>query len=1249
MLTSAVAGTVSPYTLKARLATQRSLSDGSSEQEAPFSPTSPRSLPPRSLPPRSLYGPSSVPTMGGLNSTGGSGSSSISISISRDNITISGGKRKPVHDDPEADEAEDGEQEQQGQDEDEDNDDVDMEAAPLRMHPSTASHARVAEQRAAAQLDETMSNTDDHTEGEEDGDDGDSARKAGQRRSKRPSRGPAMNKVLDDLDDDEEIDAAMVADKVRALELLNRKLAERTRELNRASNESKNLNMADRKKVRNRQASCVSRLKKKIQQVQMGIIVDDQSREIVELQRLLKERDVVLRRHNLLHHVTPCDPRPTHLRATAAAAAATVALAATASVAEPVDVVPTVAQATPKRPRGRPRKHPRPEDIAAAAATMPTASTDQLSLPPKGIFTATVTFAPSISTSASWPSAPPSALLRQISVPNPVCICAGERGNLAMITCNHCEHEFHLGCLGLSAPSPGFVCPRCQSGLESLKRGEQLSRIPRPVGALKPPAIVSSVKRSPQLLRAADRRPKPASKERLYFLQQCGPNAFMVGTETPKIKFRVILGPQTCSCKAAGPCNHLLFILTKVLKLAPTDPRVSARSLQNFETEALVAKYEEVRLRHLRAKSKFSKSPEAADCAICLNEMNEEENLLSCAHCRNFLHQNCMAVWTDSQRQSRDTVQCPLCRSRWLNPPLYIAGLHPHAQAAAADVASAAAESDPGDLPLAPLVCFDRFRFARPWVAVFGERLVSCFLSSEWSVREAALKKFGATLHATITQADSAASLPCLVAILERACADPVLKIFDTALAIVSTLRSFGDANTLNPVIDRILLKCGDSNRPTRERSLRALCDLLHRNVISLESLAACTCSPYKESTPNDCDTPVQPWRWLLGRLTFLLHLVDSGLVSGPDAHLFLRKIRTWCRGNKQFPHLRVRQLNTSLVTILRRDKNLRSTAASDTGVDVGAAAGPADPQDPPSDDEADCGKCAHESVESLPLPAIDDSYVERRAWIRGELLGAGAFSHVYRAVDLATGRMMAVKQLSLVHSAGEREMVASIQRELSVMRLRPANAYNVAYYGFVQDSEHVNIFMELITGCSLAEYIDHHGALPLQRVRAFARDVLMALVYLHGLGVIHRDVKGANVLVDAQSGCLKLCDYGVSGLLHNGVTVSSALLSSHGTPAFMAPEVIRGEPYGRRADVWSFGCALIEMASGKAPWSELPVAHPFALMFQIAQSSNLPAIPESLGPDGIALVHACLERVYANRPASASLVDHPFFAALEQ
>jgi hypothetical protein len=477
------------------------------------------------------------------------------------------------------------------------------------------------------------------------------------------------------------------------------------------------------------------------------------------------------------------------------------------------------------------------------------------------------------------------------------------------------------------------------------------------------------------------------------------------------------------------------------------------------------------------------------------------------------------------------------------------------------------------------------------------------------------------------------------------------------------------------------------------ERSLRALVDLLQRNVISLESLAACACAPHKESTPNDCDTSVQPWRWLQGRLTFLLHLTDSGLLHGPDARPFLRKIRAWCNGFGDFPHLRcesavvwlaglsgshtpicfllanrkkmtllcmfcrllmgcpgfdlqvtdrcsVRQLITQLQHRLR-SKAHKGTTPVESRSDVTE-----NPAADPSDDEVDCSKCVaaaepHESL--LPLPVIDDTYVEGLAWVRGELLGSGAYSRVYQAMDFASGRAMAVKQLSFASTTDE-ETILSIERELNLMRLRPQHPHTVPYYGFVRDTSCVNIFMELVTGCSLSEYLSRHGPLPPPLLRVYAHQLMQALVYLHDLGVIHRDVKCANVLLNTQTDSIKLCDYGVSGLLKSGVTVSSGMLSSHGTPAFMAPEVIRGERYGRRADVWSFGCTLIEMATAKAPWCELGHIHPFALMYRIAESQTHPAIPDSLGPDGIALVQDCLQRTYAHRPASASLLDHPFF-----
>ena len=100
-----------------------------------------------------------------------------------------------------------------------------------------------------------------------------------------------------------------------------------------------------------------------------------------------------------------------------------------------------------------------------------------------------------------------------------------------------------------------------------------------------------------------------------------------------------------------------------------------------------------------------------------------------------------------------------------------------------------------------------------------------------------------------------------------------------------------------------------------------------------------------------------------------------------------------------------------------------------------------------------------------------------------------------------------------------------------------------------------------------------------------------------------------------------------------------------HGTAAFMAPELIRGERYGRAVDVWSLGCCVLQMASGKAPWAEDGIANQFALMFRIATGADLPAVPASLGDKGAAFVAACLNRDAKARPLVAELAAHAFLA----
>lgn len=536
------------------------------------------------------------------------------------------------------------------------------------------------------------------------------------------------------------------------------------------------------------------------------------------------------------------------------------------------------------------------------------------------------------------------------------------------------------------------------------------------------------------------------------------------------------------------------------------------------------------------------------------------------------------------------------------------------------------------DLPLAPMVCFDTVRFARPWAQAFGDRLISCFLSSNWSFREIALRKLGLSFQELL--ALDATLWPTALAILERACSDAVLKVYETALQIISALRLPADHALLVPVFERVLVKCGDINRPTRERSLCAIVELLRRGSISFETVLHCLCAPLKEPLLAEGEGPLQQWRWLLGRLNVIARLSEASVLSEfcTDA-ASIKKIKAWAQGFREHEHLNVRKQTRTVLGLLEDVDATSLPTEADKG-DTRTTAASA----------AACEACDDAAAASV---TIDDLYLENISWLKGPLLGAGAFSSVYLARDIKTGHKMAVKQLSLAGTTrnSEKRVRVCVDRELALLHCLPQHPYIVNYRGCVTEGSFAYFFMELVEGGSLSALVESQGPLKVHVVQRFSRQILTGLCHLHDLGIIHRDVKGANVLVDAKHLSVKLCDYGAAGLLNSGHTSQGGLVSSHGTPAYMAPEVIRGEAYGRRADVWSFGCTVIEMASGLPPWAEVEDCNAFTLMYKIASTDETPLLPADIGQSGQALIRACLTRDYNTRPSSSALLGHAFLA----
>ena len=124
----------------------------------------------------------------------------------------------------------------------------------------------------------------------------------------------------------------------------------------------------------------------------------------------------------------------------------------------------------------------------------------------------------------------------------------------------------------------------------------------------------------------------------------------------------------------------------------------------------------------------------------------------------------------------------------------------------------------------------------------------------------------------------------------------------------------------------------------------------------------------------------------------------------------------------------------------------------------------------------------------------------------------------------------------------------------------------------------------------------------------------------------MHRDIKGANILVD-NAGTVKLADFGAAARLADLTTATgTAHMSLHGTPYWMAPEVIQQTGHGRHADIWSVGCTCIEMLSGRPPWSEY-TSHVSA-MFRIATTNSFPKLPSGISNEALNFIFHCLQRV---------------------
>ncbi|CAO1635171.1 unnamed protein product [Sympodiomycopsis kandeliae] len=310
---------------------------------------------------------------------------------------------------------------------------------------------------------------------------------------------------------------------------------------------------------------------------------------------------------------------------------------------------------------------------------------------------------------------------------------------------------------------------------------------------------------------------------------------------------------------------------------------------------------------------------------------------------------------------------------------------------------------------------------------------------------------------------------------------------------------------------------------------------------------------------------------------------------------------------------------------------------------------------------------------QGLQFLASSSSRIQIR-WQQGRFIGSGTFGTVYLAVNMDSGGLMAVKEIRFADISNNTSLYKNIKDEMNVMEmLQHPNI--VDYYGIEVHRDKVYIFEEYCQGGSLAQLLEHGRIEDEAVIQVYTLQMLDGLVYLHSQGVVHRDIKPDNILLDHQ-GVIKFVDFGAAKILaKNSRTVqrsrkgfvggannmagmvgpdgkpvgAAAVQSLQGTPMYMSPEVIKGESRGRRGamDVWSLGCVVLEFATGRRPWSQLD--NEWAIMFHIGMAQQHPPLPEAgqLSEMGIDFIRQCLNIDPYERPSAAEMREHPWIQEL--
>ncbi|OSD02934.1 Pkinase-domain-containing protein [Trametes coccinea BRFM310] len=248
-----------------------------------------------------------------------------------------------------------------------------------------------------------------------------------------------------------------------------------------------------------------------------------------------------------------------------------------------------------------------------------------------------------------------------------------------------------------------------------------------------------------------------------------------------------------------------------------------------------------------------------------------------------------------------------------------------------------------------------------------------------------------------------------------------------------------------------------------------------------------------------------------------------------------------------------------------------------------------------------------------------------------GNCIGRGQFGAVYRALNLNTGQMVAVKRIRL--EGLKEDEISQLMKEVDLVKSL-SHPSIVKYEGMARDDDTLSIVLEYAENGSLGQTLKAFGKLNERLVANYVVKILEGLHYLHQNDVVHCDLKAANILT-TKNGNVKLSDFGVSLNLR---AMEREMKDVAGTPNWMAPEVIELKGASTKSDIWSLACTVIELLTGRPPYAE--IANSMSVMFRIVED-EMPPLPDDCSENLQDFLRWCFNKDPTKRPSAEQLCEH--------